>query len=135
MSKIAVFSTSDIMQCYANNEGRKVAEHDGRAFYTRGTLEKALEEGYEVWVISTLTALDPSAHGWWQKLVAPDHVLLAQDGPSRGAESPGLLAPWKEFFRIHGLPWDEEKYVSWLMARDALIADPAFKLGYEFRSL
>lgn len=132
MSKIAVFSTSDIMQCYTKNEGRKVAEHDGCAYYTRDALEQALEEGYEVWVVSTITELHPAVHGWWQKLVAADHVLLAQPGIGRGAASPGLLAPWKEFYRIHDLPWDET-YDTWLMARDALGANPAFRLGSEFR--
>lgn len=60
-------------------------------FFTKGTLERALTEGYTVWVVSTRENLGPT-DSWWTKLVPGSQTLL------RG---PDLASRWRDRILEH----------------------------------
>jgi hypothetical protein len=79
--------------------------HKGGGFYSTGVLEKALEEGCEVYIVTTRERLEPS-YGWWMKLVKRENIFL---GDRRDNEV-GLRAlldsleiPWPSFGKTQGL--------------------------------
>lgn len=114
--KIAVFMTLDILRAFGdpNTERPMATMNDGTPVYTNQWLERALSEGYEVWVVSTRAHLY-SHDTWWRNLLPPDRILLAREGHIAGPKCPNILAPWRMLYERLELPWDE----TWDDCRDA----------------
>lgn len=120
--KIAVFTTSDIFRTWEDERnGPQRAEFDGHPIFTTGNLERALAEGYDVWVVTTRTREDLSHHdAWWMKLVKSDQILTSMGRGGEGCNHPAILAPWQELFQRMSLPWEEGWNRNWQIARAAL---------------
>jgi len=80
--KIAIFSTSEIFRHWYPNIGlpiiSKVTRKDGRVvtFASTGSLEKAMKNGYKIYVVSTRESLSEE-DTWWRKLVNKNRIFLA----------------------------------------------------------
>ncbi len=157
--KIAVFTTSDIqshasnVRCYVKKPlhtsqvdfGGKVHE-----YASWGVLEKALEQGYHVYVVTTRTFF--STHDdWWLELVAEQpkksgfplpeksidsrcicygNVVLA--GPCLGLNDEYTMQDWRDFIRDRlGLEPNPEAR-TWLDLQEGLIRHD-IKLGRHFQ--
>lgn len=86
MSKI-IFLPSDIYVTHDPPAGAalrfaKYQRSDGKPlyeYYSRGTLEDALDNGDEVWVLLEPRNLAQDFHEWWQALVPKDHLIQVND--------------------------------------------------------
>jgi len=116
---IAVFMTADIMAAFKDPEnGPMVAMMgNGTPIYTRQRLERAVAAGCDTWVVSTRSSLGPH-DTWWQAMVQPDHVLLADEEPP-GPQNPGSISPWRKLYARLGLTWGES-WKSWQDAQNNL---------------
>ncbi|MFA5947332.1 MAG: hypothetical protein WC813_04950 [Patescibacteria group bacterium] len=91
-----VLTTSDIMRAHS-------ATLDGLGNYqSTGRLERAIAEGYEVFITTTRTKL-VEIDDWWRKLVPDDHIFLANPQGEDLAEH--LASGWKKCIAALGLTW------------------------------
>lgn len=161
MKRIVVFSTSDIQTLVPSGfVGTNVR---GNQFQSTGELERAIDLGFTVYVISTRHKLSESDKWWFDKA---NYVYLATSAmDSLCANSPALIAPWLKFFQELGIPLppkarpeDDQEWLqdelegplpqlygfnSWLEARDYLMygnyplarGDTVIVSGSDFRRL
>jgi hypothetical protein len=141
-ARIAVFTTSEIFTYEGCRRAatKVVAEVDDKTFVSTGCLEQALDEGCEVFVISSRTELGEHDE-WWRKLVKSENVLLSyrddedyldsEDEEERRRNN--LLKPWATLYTRLGLeyPRTSEGLLWWTAARSEL-QEYGVKLGYEF---
>lgn len=157
MKRIVVFSTSDIQTLERNCTSPELDE--GYSFRSTGELERAIDLGFIVYVISTRHKLSESDKWWFDKA---NYVYLATSAmDSMCANSPALITPWLKFFQELSIPlpakrrdaddqeWLEDKlegplpqrygFNSWLEARDYLyqvsVPDTIIVTGSDFRRL
>jgi hypothetical protein len=99
--KTVIFTTSDIVDVQYNEIAENRAASDlryegvetGVKFYTTGKLEKALSEGYEVWVVTSRDKL--SNHDkWWVELLGEERVIMA---PACHARDWRAIVAWEDF--------------------------------------
>jgi len=112
LKKIAVFSTSDIVAgVYTQALGEEAERHlriNRRKFgahkyedatitsFSTGLLEKALDDGYKVYVVSTREKLH-ACDDWWVALLSSEQIYLSVPPPS--------MEEW-----MRSSPPDEEEY-------------------------
>jgi len=156
LGRVAVLLTDDIYTFRENLPGgevKVVLPEGGGVLVSRGRLERALEEGYEVFVITTGRGFTDSDE-WWRWLLPPEQVLRTPSrleaaeaanptpnipvdwaslhrGESDGAFSARLATPWLELFRCLGLvyplrPDGEPEF--WTAAR-AVLAEAGAVVG------
>jgi hypothetical protein len=133
---IAVFTTSEIFSTWQDR--RKNLEHKGTFegghetvdIYSTGNLEKAVEQGYDVYVVSTRTKLGEHDE-WWLSLVKRNNIFLVEKDENDHREA--LLRPWKILYKhlCIDFPTDDEHF-GWQSARYLLNEDYGVKLGYQF---
>jgi hypothetical protein len=97
MKKIAVLSTSDI---------QRVADYDLMRIESTGRLERALEQGFTVFVGSTRTKTGDHDQ-WWIDLVGSDRVFLADDSLDQTSENHDELcnSGWRALFAVLSFNW------------------------------
>jgi len=86
-------------------------------YYSTGLLEKALEQGHEIWVLDASTTPDRAYNQWWKALLPPVRVL-----PFHGFENisaPQLLCTMMDLYDRLGVPWDET-IKTWPLALEKL---------------
>lgn len=126
--KIAVFTTSEIQEPGAQNKQ-----------HSTGALERAMSEGYEVFVVSTRDTFG-SHDTWWIEMVPADHVThcrpLREDEHESGLR---LNEPWKALYERLGHDYPHNFYqgrdcgdMFWTGARFHL-TELGYKLGHSFR--
>jgi hypothetical protein len=100
MEKIAVLSTSDI---------QRVTDYDLMRIESTGKLERALEQGFTVYVGSTRTKTGDHDQ-WWIDLVGSNNVFLADDIRVHTCENHNELANsgWLDLFTSLGFDWPLE---------------------------
>lgn len=157
-SKIAVFGTSEIFKHWYPRIGlpikAEIESSDGRTikFVSTGSLEKALEEGYDVHVVSTRSSLGKH-DDWWLELIDESKVLLA-DKKYEGeyAENWGTdehvdkaNSAWINLYTLLDLDYppgtsfgndveeDILKYAHWTTARSELKSKHRIRLGTDFK--
>ncbi len=81
----AVFTTSDIQRFKGMSD----------TLESTGKLEKAIEQGYEVFVITTRTVFKPEIDDWWRNQVSK--VYTGYTG--QGATDSGMIETYKRFYR------------------------------------
>lgn len=126
--KIAVFTTSEIQELNSHN-----------VFVDTGALQAALEQGYEVFVVSTREKFGPHDK-WWRELVPADHVTHCR--PLQEGESDSMLRlnePWKALYERLGHEYPHNFYQGrdcgeafWTGARFKLV-ELGYRLGNSFR--
>jgi hypothetical protein len=89
----AVFTTSDIQRFKGMSD---ILESTGK-------LEKAIEQGYEVFVITSRTVFKPEIDDWWRNQVSK--VYTGYTG--QGATDSGMIETYKQFFRDHNIDPDD----------------------------
>ena len=94
MKKIAVLSTSDI---------QRVADYDLMRIESTGRLERALEQGFTVFVGSTRTKTGDHDQ-WWIDLVGSGNVFLADDSLSENHDQL-CNSGWRALFASLGFDW------------------------------
>lgn len=103
---IAIFSTSDIQRCYRNGENDNICSTNGDlTFYTTGKLENALNQGYNVIVITTRRGFQ-SHDTWWLDLVGRENVFFGQYG-GYGANDRDYIQAWKNLYQKLGINTDK----------------------------
>jgi len=137
--KIAVFETSEIFE--QAQEGQQqptelelktsVEDFDGTKWYiySRGNLERALDDGYTVYVASTRHKLGDH-DAWWVEMVGRENVFLAGEEDIERA----ICLGWYKVYEKLGLEWPvhHARPFWWTGAREAL-RDHGVKLGVDFR--
>ena len=133
----AVFTTSDIQRFKSNLEELE----------STGKLEKAIEQGYEVFVITSRTGFKPQIDDWWMNQVSK--VYTGYTGGC--ATDKGMIETYKRFYRDQNIDPDnmivgfigpltekdskfEEKYpleISWMDYQNKL-GHYGFKTGKDF---
>jgi len=124
--KIAVFNTSHL---YTDDESAPIvfSNPDGKTLRTSGCLERAIRDGYEVYVISTRSRAS-LADRWWLSMVKLGNVSFS--GYATGdARCPVYIAQYRTLYDRLGLPWS--RFSSWMEARDALKRHRV-RLGFTF---
>lgn len=153
MKEVAIFETSDIFIVEWNYTSKPTREETSgfalkasfedsnglHKVYSTGGLERALEQGYKVYVASTRKRLfDHDA--WWISLVGAGAVFLARPVRQRSHEdrNAAISAGWMGAYREIGIPWpmyeDGETPEFWTTARRLLI-EHGVKIGADFRSV
>jgi hypothetical protein len=121
MKKVAVFTTSDIQQCWAEPGLKIVSEGPDLKFWSKGALEQAVAERVEIVVVTTRHKLEPTDE-WWIALVGQENILLAPaetETLSRmTVNNPFLLIPWCRLFDRYGVEWPNPR--NWLELRDEI---------------
>jgi len=124
---VAIFTTTSIffVKHESPNSSRrypwgeeKAQLPDGSIVYSHGRLEKALAEGYTVYVASTRRSL--GAHdSWWVELVGVDNIFLAEE---LGDDNLSSSSGWRRLFSHLGLEWPVRngREVFWTTAMDRL---------------
>jgi hypothetical protein len=79
--------------------------HYAHPYPTNGLLEKAIELGYEVFVVSTRSKTT-EVDAWWLALVPADHIFLADPKPGT-CESWDIDSGRKRLVSALGLQWPE----------------------------
>ncbi|MAP23893.1 MAG: hypothetical protein CL582_23425 [Alteromonadaceae bacterium] len=144
--KIAIFSTSEIQRHWYPSMRlpvrSEIVRKDGRIakFASTGYLEKAIKEGYEVYVASTRSSLHEHDK-WWTELVKSENIFLArEDKDNLVSEN----SSWVQLYHKLDLPYprrgkgdDDEKprkgtYLHWSCARDDLKMKHGMTLGSYF---
>ncbi len=92
-----VLTTSDIQKYLPGS--------DVPRYKPTGLLERAIEEGYEVFITTTRTKL-VETDDWWRKLVPDDHIFLTD--PSVEDMQEQLSSGWKKCVTALGLSWPTE---------------------------
>lgn len=88
-TKFAVFSTSEIQKFKGMTE----------ELISTGLLEKALKQGYKVFVVTTRNQFRDSSDKWWQ-----DKVIKVYTGYTNGgATDEGMISVWKQFYQDFGI--------------------------------
>lgn len=90
--KKAVFTTSDIQRFKGMSD----------TLESTGKLEKAIEQGYEVFVITTRTRFFPENDDWWRNQVSK--VYTGYTG--NGATDLGMIEAYKRFYRDQNIDPD-----------------------------
>lgn len=148
MRKTVVLSTSKIQE-YSNTRGlseptsvfhptpeqaaKGAASHP---FFSTGILERCLEEGHDVNVVTTRTREELGAHDqWWINLVGENKVFTtpsetehelrtSSDNLRNQLRSNRLFEPWSKLFSALGKSFPEGKYDFWLdLTRDLATYD------------
>jgi len=149
MEKIAVLTTSEIFRSWYPKIGLPVMAEietgDGRKakFSSTGSIEKALEDGYAVYVVSTRSSLD-THDDWWTTLVNKDNIFLAdakyegEFGEAWRYEDENVdksNSGWKNLYEHlgHEYPTDEDGPVHWNTARMMLKHRHGVRLGTDFQ--
>ncbi len=140
--KPAIFTTSEIQRGRWSGSG--LAALDFEATST-GALERALEQGFTVLVVSSRSQL--GLHDvWWIELVGEDNVFVAQDpfeveGDQKRAEA--VNAGWRRLFARLDEEWPTHTWThprtgktetlqeSWSQAQAALV-DRGYARGRDF---
>jgi hypothetical protein len=89
-----VLTTSDIQK-----------NHGSGVYKSTGRLERAIAEGYEVFIASSRTKL-VETDDWWAKLVPADHIFLADELENDLADY--LSSSWKKCLAALGITWPTE---------------------------
>jgi len=89
----AVFTTSDIQRFKGTSDELE----------STGKLEKAISQGYEVFVITTRTRFKPEIDSWWQNQVS--NVYTGYTG--NGATDSGMIETYKRFYRDQHIDIDQ----------------------------
>lgn len=92
MKNKAVFTTSDIQIFKGMSDDLE----------STGKLEKAIEQGYEVFVITTRTIFKPEIDDWWRNQVSK--VYTGYTG--QGATDSGMIETYKRFYRDQNIDPD-----------------------------
>ena len=157
VDKIAVFSTSEIFRHWYPRLGLPIVAEiettDGRTskFASTGSLEKALEDDYTIYVVSTRSSL--SEHDeWWLELVDRENVYLADarfEGVELGAwgyEDENVEkanSAWMRLYTKLGFDWpkdgldgflDDCPVAHWTTARSELKLRHGIRLGRDFEA-
>ena len=93
MKNKAVFTTSDIQIFKGMSDDLE----------STGKLEKAIEQGYEVFVITTRTIFKPEIDDWWRNQVSK--VYTGYTG--QGATDSGMIETYKRFYRDQNIDPDD----------------------------
>jgi hypothetical protein len=115
--KIAIFRISEIQTCNPVEEGQKPLgslKRDDKPiyFFSTGRLERALLQGYRVYVVTTGVELTPADAQWVEIIGGPTHVFLTQPKPA-GLEdehhrSVRFLEPWRRLFAGLEIPFPDD---------------------------
>lgn len=89
----AVFTTSDIQRFKGMSD----------TLESTGKLEKAIEQGYEVFVITTRTVFNPEIDDWWRNQVSGIYTGYI----GYGATDKGMIETYKQFYRDQNINPDE----------------------------
>ena len=143
-NKIAIFSTSEIQRHWYPVMGlpvkSEVVREDGRVakFASTGCLEKAVKEGYRVYVASTRSSLHEHDK-WWVKLVESGNIFLAREDEDNLASE---NSSWVQLYHKLNLPYPKEEedaespekcaYLHWSYARNDLKTKHGMRLGSYF---
>jgi|GEM_PF-2565798 len=109
---IVVFGTTDIMSEEPAYEGQSpiyvhACPNYGYKLWSSGKLERALGEGYDVYVVSVIPLFRPE-DAWWRELVPAERVYRpvtdACGEPDRAFDH-FINAPWRRFLADIGRPW------------------------------
>jgi hypothetical protein len=116
--KTVIFSTASIHSTVLL-KGRPLVAQDevggkSRKRYSTGLLEKALELGYEVYVMTTQTMdelkKNTALEGWWMALVSEDRIFACGVEVQRESKIV-MLEPWYRLFDRLGIEFPtDEKY-------------------------
>lgn len=151
MKKIAIFETSDIFFIHWNVTNDLPApkspaahifkasfedSHGTHKVYSTGALERALEQGYKVYVASTRTRMGDH-DAWWISLVGEDAVFLAREpSPAHYHEdrNAAISAGWMGVYKEVGIPWPERdgEPEFWTTARH-MLSEHGVDLGADFK--
>ena len=113
-SLIVVFGTTDILSekpVFPGQEPIYVNDcpRHGYRLWSHGKLERAVEQGHEVYVVTVIPIFRPE-DAWWRELVPPDRIYRpvtdAHGSPDQAFEH-FINAPWKRFLADIGRPWPE----------------------------
>lgn len=171
--RIAVFTTSEIftygdsthvdggarlVHDFTAEERSRLRISDGSILVSTGALESAIEQGFEVWVVSTRYGGGPH-DTWWMQLVPPERVMWALSDEAytemlrtpRADLSPAwvrhiddddhafpMALPWLDLYTDLGLTYPMvdhgagEEPEFWLAARDHLADKHGIRLGNSF---
>jgi len=137
-TKLAVFTTTEIFRHSRepSDEEPRARGPNGYKCYTRGTLERALEEGYEVIVVTSRYEL-LECDNWWKALVPEGNIYLTSDDPEM-EHNAKFNEPWKKLYERLGLQYPMNPYlptqpVFWPEAREQL-KNHGIKRGIDFRT-
>ncbi len=143
-SKIAVLSTSQIQETFntrglptptATYELPQEDETHGITlmnFYSTGILEHCIENGFEVYVVTTREANQLNTHDqWWMDLVGGDRIFttptqdhaatLRMSEDERHLErSNRFFQPWRQLFQRVGIEFPECRYGFWTQLSGSL---------------
>jgi hypothetical protein len=150
MKKIAIFETSDIILVAWNYTAKPTREQTSKLVlkttfenangvhevYSTGALERALEQGYKVYVASTRERLGDH-DAWWISMVGADAVFLAQSPDPENYDETrngGVSAGWMGVYKELGIPWPthDGEPEFWTTAR-RLLSKHGIDIGADFR--
>lgn len=93
---IAVFTTSDIQY-------HSWPELFQAGLKSTGKLERAIAEGFTIYVVSTRTKLSET-DAWWRVHVPDERIFLSSENVDGGyVNSPSTITPWERLYDVLGL--------------------------------
>lgn len=142
--KVAVFTTSEIFRPYQEKGDKEpiatfVSPSDRKPtnMFTTGNLERALEQGCTVYVVSSRTTLGDHDQ-WWIDLVGRENIFLADEEKlvhytdQNKERNRAMAFGWRQLAQLFGIVNDLDWAQSWTDVRYDISEMEGIKLGYEF---